>query len=254
MALHQLRRHQIPMAAHFRHSLVVSYAFPVDVLQRLLPPGLTVDAYGDVGFAAVAVVQTEGMRPAALPRAIGRPYLLVGYRIFCRFRTPAGRNLRGLYILRSDADAWSMVLAGNALTRYGYHHAAAASMLESGDRLEVGVQSDDGEGDLRIVAHLAGATHLPPGSPFESAAHARRFAGPMPFTFDHEPETNSIVVIEGVRKEWQPRPVRVEVDQAAFFRTGRFGGARPVLANAFHVAGVDYKWRRGVVHRLEAAA
>jgi Uncharacterized conserved protein (COG2071) len=252
--LYRLRRHPIPMTAHFRHSLVLAYAFPREALQRLLPPGLVVDAYGEFGFAAAAVVQVDSMRPAGVPRALGRPYVLAGYRIFCRFRTPDGRDLRGLHILRSDADAWSMVTVGNVLTHYRYHH-STAELTEAGDGLAVSIRTRDGEGDLDVTADLGSRpASLPSGSPFTEPRHARRFAGPLPFTFDYEPETGSIVVIEGVRRRWDPQPVAVSVERAAFFQTARFGGFRPVLANAFYVADVDYLWRRGTQLPLPAAA
>jgi hypothetical protein len=251
--LHVLRRHPIAMAAHFRHSVVVAYAFPAETLQRLLPPGLVVDALGDVGFAAAAVVQVERMRPAGLPAAFGRPYLLIGYRIFCRFRTPEGRLLRGLHILRSETNSRSMVAGGNLLTHYRYRH-AAARMIERSGVLEVTVRSGDGEGDLDLAADLAAPAGLPAGSPFTSLAAARRFAGPLPFTFDYEPQTGSVIVIEGRRTTWHPAPVSIDVRRATFFGSARFGGAAPILANAFHVSGVEYEWRRGVVVPLGSVA
>ena len=53
---------------------------------------------------------------------------------------------------------------------------------------------------------------LPEGSPFPDLKEARKFAGPLPFTFDYEEETHSIVRIQGVRQRWNPEPVAVEVD------------------------------------------
>jgi hypothetical protein len=250
--LHRLRRHPIPMVARFRHSLVLTYAFPHEVLEPLLPAGLILDRHGELGFAAVAIVQTEAMRPVGVPAALGRDHALVGYRIFCRFRTPEGRLLRGLHILRSDAASRSMVVAGNLLTHYRYRR-SAIDIRADGDALRVFVESPDGAGDLRLVARLdSRPAPLPPGSPFSDARQARRFAGPLPFTFDHEPETRSIVVIEGVRSQWEPQPVTVDVARMAFFETDRFGGVRPVLANAFHIADVPYRWRRGRPMAIEA--
>lgn len=40
---------------------------------------------------------------------------------------------------------------------------------------------------------------LPAGSPFPSVREARRSAGPLPFTFDYERESNAIVAIEARR-------------------------------------------------------
>jgi hypothetical protein len=65
--LHLLKRHPLPVKAFFRQSLVLTYAFPREVLEPLLAPGLTLDLYQDWGFLAIAVVQTEGLRPAFLP-------------------------------------------------------------------------------------------------------------------------------------------------------------------------------------------
>ena len=98
----------------------------------------------------------------------------------------------------------------------------------------------------------AKAAALPENSPFTNWHEARLFAGPLPFTFDYEPETHSLVLIEGVRQHWHPQPVAVEVARCSFFERPPFRGVRPILANAFHVANIDYRWKRGVVEPLTA--
>src|SRR5437016_4890884 len=110
---HLFQRHPFAVRAWFRHSLVLTYAFPEAVLRPLLPPGLTLNVHEGFGFLAIALVQTEGLRPAFLPRAFGQNFFLSGYRIFARHRTAAGRNLRGLRILRSDTDSLLMARVGN---------------------------------------------------------------------------------------------------------------------------------------------
>src|SRR5205807_15456 len=104
------------------------------------------------------------------------------------------------------------------------------------------------EADLEVVADLGSKpAPLPPGSPFESVADARHFAGPLPFTFDYERETGSIVTVTGVRKAWDPQPITVEVRKNTFLDAPPFDRARPLLANAFHLADVPYSWTRGRV-------
>jgi hypothetical protein len=100
----RLRRHPFPIQAHFRNCLTLTYALPADVLRPLLSPGLELDTAGGYGFVAVALVQAESLRPAGLPLALGQDFFLAGYRVFTTFRAPNGRRLRGLRILRSDAD------------------------------------------------------------------------------------------------------------------------------------------------------
>lgn len=92
--LHALRRHPFPVRAWFRHSLVLTYAMPRHVLEPLLPPGVMLDTWGDRGFLAIALVQTDHLRPSWLPRFLGQRFFLSGYRIFTRFQTAGGRRLR----------------------------------------------------------------------------------------------------------------------------------------------------------------
>ena len=201
---------------------------------------------------AVALVRARALRPAGLPSRLGQDFFLSGYRVFTTFRQPDGRVVRGLRILRSDADRAAMVTGGNLLTHYNYHR-CDARVDASPQRLACAVRSDDGAADLDVAADLT-RHDLPPGSPFASLREARRFAGPLPFTFDYERETHSIVAINGRRTHWQPTPVSVDVRAIAFFDQPAFAGCTPTLAAAFHVRNVSYRWERGVRHALDSAA
>jgi hypothetical protein len=243
--LERLRRNPVPVSAHFRHSLVLTYAFPGDVLRQLLPPGLVLDTVDDTGFAAVALVQTERLRPSFAPARLGRNFFLSGYRIFVR-RTGQS-SLRGLYILRSDTDRRSMAVLGNLLTHYRYR-LAKVSITERSGELEIIVVTPDREADLHVVADLERRpAPLPPGSPFRTLDDARRFAGPLPHTFAYEESSDALVVVRATRAGWDPQPVAVDVRRATFFDRDPFRDVEPVLANAFHVAGIDYRWECGRV-------
>jgi uncharacterized protein YqjF (DUF2071 family) len=246
-----LQRHPIPMQANFEHVLVLTYALPATTLQPLLAPGLTLDTYNDLGFLAIAMVQTRNLRPSFAPSILGKDFFLTGYRIFTRYRTAAGRTLRGLRILRSDTDSDSMVRLGNRLTHYSYRKADVVVSCSS-DLLEIGVSSPSREADLHVRAHLSSdPAPLPEGSPFRHLEIARRYAGPLPFTFDYEAETNSIIRIQGVRRDWNPQSTRVEVLRCSFIEQEPFAKAKPVLASSFHLSHVPYQWKRGIREALE---
>jgi hypothetical protein len=241
--LHLLKRHPIPISAFFRHSLVLTYALDPEVLHPLLPQGLVLDTFRGRAFLAIALVQTEHLRPSFLPAAMGRDFFLSGYRIFTRLDGEYSK--RGLRILRSDTDHPWMVRAGNWLTHYNYH-LCHATLEERGNEIRWTVQTPGGEADLEVSARLSDdPAPLPSGSPFASLAEARRFAGPLPYTFDYEEETHSIIGIRAVRQQWDPQPVAVDVRRSAFLEREPFRGAAPVLANAFHVRDVPYQWQRG---------
>lgn len=254
--LHLLKRHPLPVRAHFRHSLVLTYALPRTVLEPLLPPGLELDFYEDFGFVAIALVQTEGLRPAFLPTALGQNFFLSGYRIFTRYTTREGRHLRGLRILRSDTNRRLMAVFGNLLTHYHYR-LARVKVHENAQRLAISVQTPNAEADLVLSANLSSMpAPLPPGSPFPDLKTALHFAGPLPYTFDYEEQTHSLILIKGVRKKWNPQPVRVEVETVTFFDQPAFCGATPIFANAFYICDIPYRWLRGrreaLPHKNEA--
>nr|WP_290928362.1 hypothetical protein [Haliscomenobacter sp.] len=48
------------------------------------------------------------------------------------------------------------------------------------------------------------AIPLPPESPFSDWKEARRYAGPLPFTFTYNSKTAEVLIIEGVRQNWTP--------------------------------------------------
>jgi uncharacterized membrane protein YphA (DoxX/SURF4 family) len=263
----RLQRHPFAIDAHFDTAVALTYAVPADVLRPLLPPGLELETVGDDGFVAVALVETRDLRPAGWPRVFGQDFFLAGYRIFTV--TVAGRpataghvrRLRGLRILRSDTDRARTAIGGNLLTHYNYHR-CRARISGSSEPLHIVVTTPDGAGDLDVRAGSSdvwvGASCpdsvLPPSSPFGSVREARRFAGPLPFTFDYEAETGSIVAIEARRTNWTPMPIDVDVRRIAFFDQPAFAGCTPRLAAAFRVDGVDYHWNRGVVLRVSERA
>lgn len=245
-----LRRHPLPIQAFFDYSLVLTYAFPENVLKPFLPPGLTLDAYNGFGFVAIAFVQTRGLRPSGLPGFLGRDFFLSGYRVFTRYRRASRQELRGLRILRSDTDSRLMTWVGNALTHYHYRHCRVMCSTHA-NRLSLVVSTPGSEADISLTADLTRSPASPPdGSPFPDWTTARRFAGPLPFTFDYKVTTHSLVIIEGVRQHWTPIPVAVDVERVTFFERPPFSAVRPILANAFVVQRIPYQWRRGVLEKL----
>jgi hypothetical protein len=244
--LHLLKRHTVPIKAHLAASLVLAYALPEDVLKPLLTPGLELDTYHGFGFLAIAMVQTRRLRPAFLPPAFGLNFFLAGYRIFTRYRTPQGRTLRGLRILRSDTDRRSMQVFGNLLTHYAYE-LSRCRVLRTKNSFRAEIGTEHGDADLEVEANIATEPESPPpGSPFPDLREARKFAGPLPFTFDYEQQTHSIIRVEGVRQAWNPRPVSVQVQQNTFLEKEPFRSARPILANAFYLENVPYFWKSGI--------
>jgi len=237
-----LNRHPFPVQAHFEKSLVLSFAFPTAALADRIPQCLELDTFDEkYAFVAVAMVKAQKLRPKGFPEMLGRDFTLIGYRIFVRYLGVDGRRLRGLYILRSETDRSAMKFLGGIFTQYRYHHLPIEwrSRPDGGESIRSG-------GGLQVESFAPQVDcPLPSGSPFSDWKVARRFAGPMPYTFSCDAETQEVIIVEGVRSAWSPVPVSVERWWIPFFEQS--GLKHPRLANAFIVSDVPYQWRKGRV-------
>jgi len=241
-----LKRHPFAIKARFERVVAVSFAFPEEVVAELLPRGLELDSYEGWGFVTVAMVWTRGLRPAGFPGILGRNFFLAGYRVFARL-DDGERRLRGLKILRSETDKRSMVLLGNLMTGYNYRR-VDLEVVETGEKTRVKCVLPGGgvSLDMSFISGLETGLPLPPGSPFPDWRTARMFAGPMPFTFSPGPQ-GAFTVVEGTRASWKPVPVELKEWKVGLFDEAPFSGITPVLANAFMVEDVDYRWEKGRV-------
>src|SRR5258706_15977209 len=136
-----------------------------------------------------------------------------------------------------------MVWLGNLMTGYRLRN-VNLRVKEAGSEPRVETWLADGSRTLALTFESPDVpVPLPEGSPFGDWHTARQFAGPMPFTFSPE-DDGRFVVIEGSRQEWVPRPVHVKDWNVSLFREAPLGGTEPILANAFTVEGVFYRWTR----------
>lgn len=236
-----LKNHPFAVEAFFKSSIVLTFAVPKEQLKPLIPECLELDTFNEeLAFLAVAMVQTEDLRPKGFPKLLGNDFFLIGYRTFVRFENTKGKKLRGLYILKSETDKKSMTFFGNVFTHYNYTTTDIQQKTNNGI-LEINSLKSDFELKIDCLNHEN--ISLPAGSPFADWKEARRFAGPLPFTFTNNPHSNKILIIEGVRQNWKPEPVNILYSYFSFIKNLNLTGAR--LANAFIIRNIPYNWKKG---------
>lgn len=229
------------MEAFFESSLVLTFAVPAEQLQPLIPPCLQLDTFNDKwAFLAVAMVQTKGLRPRGFPKFFGNDFFLIGYRVFVRYENASGKSLRGLYILKSETDKKKMEFFGNIFTHYNY---TTTDIHTSGQNGITEIRSAKSGFNIRIEEAGEENIALPAGSPFADWKEARRFAGPLPFTFTYNSANRKVLIIEGVRENWKPMPVKVIDYNFSFINDYKFSNV--VLANAFIIRNIPYYWKKG---------
>src|SRR5690606_23500046 len=112
----------------------------------------------------------------------------------------ARKRLRGLYILKSETNKKKMEFFGNIFTHYNYTTTDIHQSIEGNQRK---IHSLKSKFNLTIE-QSKNEVNLPEASPFTDWKGARRFAGPLPFTFTSNEAENSVLIIEGVRENWIP--------------------------------------------------
>ncbi|GAB3010772.1 hypothetical protein GCM10027051_10910 [Niabella terrae] len=237
-----LKNHPFAVEAFFERSIVLSFAIPKAEAAALIPECLLPDCLEDQwAFIAVALVQTRNLRPRGFPRWTGQDFHLTGYRVFVRYTNPAGKRLRGLYILKSETNRRRMEIAGNLFTHYKY----TTTDIQTTTHPDGSFHIDSAGSGFRLSVSPEGnePPALPEGSPFPDWKTARRFAGPLPFTFSYDKVSRKVLIIEGVRQHWRPEPIGIK-DYHFPFLTG-LPISSPRLANAFVVRSIPYYWKKG---------
>ncbi|MEY8760717.1 DUF2071 domain-containing protein [Chryseobacterium tongliaoense] len=235
-----LKNHPFAVEAFFESSLVLTFTVPKEQLQDLIPECLELDTFQDKwAFVAVAMVQTKDLRPKGFPKFMGNDFFLIGYRVFVRYTNNAGKRLRGLYILKSETDKKKMEFRGNLFTHYNY---STTDIQQTEKENTKEIQSIKSKFKI-VFSTTEENISLPQDSPFADWKEARRFAGPLPFTFTYNKETKEVLIIEGVRQNWIPKPVKVIDYHFDFLDTLKLGN--PVLANAFIINNIPYYWKKG---------
>ncbi|MFM6934821.1 MAG: DUF2071 domain-containing protein [Flavobacteriales bacterium] len=235
-----LKDHPFAVEAYFEQSIVLTFAVPKEEISSLIPECLTLDTFQDKwAFIAVAMVETKGLRPKGTPKFMGNDFFLIGYRVFVRYTNQEGKRLRGLYILKSETDKKKMAFFGNIFTHYNY--------------TTTDIQQVEGEESIEISSvqsrfHLVldkreNNINLPEDSPFLDWKEARRYAGPLPFTFTYNEDSRQVLIIEGVRQNWTPNPIQIKNYQFDYLKTLHL--KNPILANAFIIKNIPYYWKKG---------
>lgn len=240
-----LKNHPFAVEAFFESSLVLTFAIPKEEVLHLIPECLALDTFNNKwAFIAVAMVQTKNLRPKVFPKFMGNDFFLIGYRLFVRFTNNSGKSLRGLYILKSETDKKKMEFLGNIFTHYNYRTTDIQHLNQNGTNE---INSNKSGFKIKIENTNSANIPLPDGSPFKDWKEARRFAGPLPFTFTYNQSEKTVLIIEGVRENWDPMPVNVLNYQFSFLDQLNLKEAK--LANAFIIKNIPYYWKKGRIEK-----
>ncbi len=241
--LAQLTSNPFTMKAHFEFSLVLCFVVPKEEVEALIPTEIFSLDLVDENHAAVAVacVSTSQLRPRWMPKKMGNEFFLTGYRTFVYYKTKSGKRRRGLYILASETDKKSMVLLGNLFSRYNYNY-----LKLDVERTEENINISSKHG-LQITSKAE--KHQFTGNDFfKTEQQAKRFAGPLPWTFHFNKKQNAVSMVRGIRKNWNPK--FVEVTNYQIPKLNEIGIQHATYSHSFFISNIDYQWNKSEIDQL----
>lgn len=239
----KLQSHPFPVEAFFNKSVVVTCAVEKSILEKLIPAPLQLDTFqNNWGFVAMALVETKHLRPKGFPAFLGNNFTLIGYRIFVRYTNEKGKNLRGLFILRSETDKRKMEFLGNIFTTYKYETIDIQKTTRQNSMI---FQSKLGRFKIQYHEEDASNIVLPSNSPFADWKEARRFAGPLPFTFSVDDVNREVIIVEGKRSFWEPKPIQIQDFSCEYIN--QLTKNQFQLASGFIVKDIPYEWKAGKI-------
>jgi Uncharacterized conserved protein (COG2071) len=155
-----------------KRRLLVNFRAVPEMVQPLLPNPFRPKLHRGHAILGICLIRLEGIRPAGVPAFMGISSENAAHRIAVEWTDESGVEREGVFIARRDTGSWLNVVAGGRVFP-GEHHLARFRVKDNGRRVEVGMESRDGEVSLRVVGEAAGG--LPASSCFASLAEASGF-------------------------------------------------------------------------------
>jgi len=237
------------LRATIERRILVNYRVDADVLAAALPAPFRPALVGGYGIAGICLIRLGGIRPVGLPAAMGVRSENAAHRIAVEWDAPGG-PVAGVYIPRRDTSSTVGAALGGRVFP-GWQHRARFRVEEAGGSYRVEVVSRDGEVDVVVAVHEAGA--VMEGSVFSTVDDASAFFRCAPLGYSATPAAGVFDGVALTTDEWVIGPLAIDELRSSFFDDpARFPAGSVVPDSAFLMAGVDTTWRPRP--RLVAAA
>ncbi|MEM9418522.1 MAG: DUF2071 domain-containing protein [Planctomycetota bacterium] len=246
----------LTMTGRLTDCVLLSYRTPAKTVAGLIPDGLELVTRGPWAFWNIVACRVEAMRPAFpgavdAPAALGVTYHHVAYRLLVQAMTDRADVRKGLYFIRSDADARVLGAVGNWTTDFKFH-AADIALDANQEAYSLDVQTNDGRADARLRFD-----HTPPrlemDSCFPTLQDAQEFLKYQPYALaavgDAGRRRLRIAEVQRDEAAWVETPV--SVSEAKFGLFDQLGQSEHVQFElATRVAPMDYIWKLGRTETL----
>ncbi|MGV3534077.1 MAG: DUF2071 domain-containing protein [Chthoniobacteraceae bacterium] len=233
-----MQKNPLTIRGHLRRCWLFTWRAPVESIRRHLPSILTPVTHGGFAFWNAVVCEVRDLRPAPLPAWCGLSYWHVGYRIYVHAPLADGRELEGLYFVRSDCDRRIVAWPGNVLADFRFR-VGEIHVNESGPSVQGDVQVEGANAHFQLDRNATPT--LSTGSPFATLHDAEAALKYPPAGIATAGLTHlNVVRIAREEKAWRSRAIAAPRLDFEFFAN------EPVTPElCFEVDPIDYQWNRG---------
>jgi hypothetical protein len=155
-----------------RRRLLVNFRVDPEVVQRLLPAGLSPKLQGDCAVAGICLIRLEQIRPTLMPLRLGVSAENAAHRVAVVWRDSGGIEREGVYIPIRHTDSTLVLMLGGRLFP-GLHERATFEVEDKNGNIDISIHS--ASGDMRVALHGMSADKLPESSVFPSLTAASEF-------------------------------------------------------------------------------
>jgi hypothetical protein len=216
--------------------LLVNFRVDPDALARLVPEPFEPLLVGGVGVAGICLIRLAHIRPAFVPGRWGVGSENAAHRIAVRFRD----GDEGVYIPRRDTDSRLNTMLGGRLFP-GLHHHATFTSVESPDRVEVTMTSDDGSTWVEVSGRPADVFESE--SVFPDLETASGFFERGALGYSDTDDAGRYEALELRTKNWRVTPLEVDLAASSFFdNQERFPSGTVEFDNALLMRDIDHEW------------
>jgi uncharacterized protein YqjF (DUF2071 family) len=231
-------KHPVGMTTDYRTVAIVNYSVDRDVLRRLIPAALELDAAHDRGYVTLVCADMVKMRPSPMPRLLGITYDQVVYRVPVRYRGEPG-----LFFLGSDAGQPLMVAAGAAFSMFGVR-LSRTKITDAGDRVTIDVFGRKPGFDFHAFLKIEpAAVAMPADSVFETTAEAQSFLVDRFVAFVPGVRNNPMRRVRVRRGSWEVLlPSTTDIRSDVLDGSSDFPAGSALLDNVLVARDIPYHW------------
>lgn len=223
-----------------KRRLLINFRAEPAVVQRMLPHPFRPKLHRGYSIVGICLIRLEGIRPAGFPAVMGLSSENAAHRIAVEWTDSAGVEREGVFIPRRDTGSLLSRLAGGRVFP-GEHHAAQFSIVDTGGRIQLAMQSRDGAVSVAVAGDESDS--LPASSRFSSLAEASAFfeGGSLGYSVTQDSGRLDGLLLRTL--DWRIRALAVSEVRSSYFEDRhRFPCDSVTFDHALIMRDIPHQW------------